>query len=110
MTRSEHDIFDDHVAVLVRQFGFDLDQVSERDRRRLLTHAWQRKLGEHEAAAAVGFSYVQILLERDVEHARVLLDRIGLVLEQWRIRGLVDPARTAALEREARAALHAAGR
>jgi hypothetical protein len=94
MTRSAHDLFNDHVAVLVRQIGFELDQLDERDGRRLLADAWHRKLGDHEAAALVGYGHVHWLLERDLERARVLLDRICLVVEQWGSLGLVDRSRT----------------
>jgi hypothetical protein len=108
VTRSPRDIFNDHVTVLVRQLGFELDQLDERDVRRLLAEAWHRKLGDHEAAASVGYGYVRSLLQRDLERARVLLDRMSLVVEQWRALGLVDRSRTVTLEQEARRAVREA--
>jgi hypothetical protein len=52
----------------------------------------------------VGYGHVRSLLQRDLERARVLLDRMNPVVEQWRSLGLVDGARTTVLEREARKA------
>jgi hypothetical protein len=108
LTRSDHDLFNDHVAVLVRRLGFDLGQLREHDARRLLADAWQRKLNDHEAAVAVGCGQVKMLLHCDVEQARMLLDRIGLVCSQWREDELVDGPLTTAFQQEAREALRLA--
>ncbi|MFU8813982.1 MAG: hypothetical protein ACNA7W_01465 [Pseudomonadales bacterium] len=108
MTRSDHDIFNDHVAVLTRQLGLDLARLDEAERRQLLADAWRRKANDHEAAVAVACAHVQRLLEHDVERARVLLDRVGLLCDQWRERGLVDAALTTAFEQQARRALRSA--
>lgn len=105
MTRSDHDLFNDHVTALTRQLGLDLDHLLEAERRQLLAAVWRRRLNDHEAAVAVGFCHVQLLAERDMERARVLLDRVSLVCGQWREQRLVDGALTLPLERQALKAL-----
>jgi len=51
-----------------------------------------------------------LLLQDDLEEARVLLDRLDVTADDWHDQDLVDRRRLAAREREARAALHRAGR
>ena len=105
MARSHRDIFNDHVAALARRFGVHLDRLADGERRRLLNDVRRRNLNEHEAAMTVAYAYLMELPEHDLEHARVLLDRLGLVGRQWREEALVDAALVEPLERAARARL-----
>ena len=105
MTRSDRDIYSDHVAVLARQLGFELDHLAPRDAERLLGTARQRRLNEHEAALLVGYGRVQALLDEDLERARVLAQRLGLVGGQWAHDGLVGRHTLTEMERDARDAL-----
>jgi hypothetical protein len=105
MARSDRDVFNDHVAALTRQLGVQVDHVPDGERRRLQDDARQRRLNEHEAALTVAYGEVRELLHRDLEQARVLVDRLALVGRQWRVAGLVGAALLQSLEQRARVQL-----
>lgn len=107
--RSERDRYNDHVEALLRDLGLELEDFDGREQSRLLQDARQRRLNEHEAALAVAYGHAPVLLDDDLERARVLMDRLALTAEQWQHQGLVNRHRLAPLEREARAALKRAG-
>ncbi|MEQ8858130.1 MAG: hypothetical protein RIC56_05740 [Pseudomonadales bacterium] len=110
MPRSDREIFNDDVTVLVRQLGLELDDLAPRDRDHLLNQARHRHLNDHEAALTLAYDHVPALLDQDVERARVLIDRLALMGRLWRDDDLVHRDLTAPLEREARAQLRRADR
>lgn len=110
MPRSEREIFNDHVTVLVRQLGLELEELSETQRDRLLLEARKRRVNDHEAALIIAYAHLPVLLDEDVEGARVLIDRLSLMAREWRDEHLVDARAVAPLEEEARARLRRADR
>lgn len=108
MARSEREIFNDHVTVLVRRLGVELEDLSDRQRQQLLNDARRPGLNDHEAALALAYAHLPDVLADDVERARVLADRLALMAEQWGDDDLVDTGLLAPLEREARARLRRA--
>ena len=103
--RSERDIFNDHVGVLMRQLGVRAEEMQVPEAGRLLNEARSRRLNDHEAALSVAYGLIPRLLDRDLERCRVLLDRLALVAEAWRDDDLVARHLPAALDRAARRAL-----
>ncbi len=110
MPRSEREIFNDHVTVLVRQLGLELEDLSRGNRERLLQQARRRHVNDHEAALLLVYDHLPALLDEDVERARVLIDRLALIAGEWCEEDLVDGRVTAPLDREARVRLRRAER
>jgi len=109
MPRSERDIFTDHVAALLRPLGVALEDMTRAQRERLVNRARRSRLNEHEAALTLAHGFVIDLLERDVERARVLMNRLTLMAAQWKREDLVKRGVVTPLEREFRAALRRTG-
>lgn len=99
MTRSDWDIFNDHVTVLVRELGLELEALDEAHRQRLLGQARKRRLNEHEAALQLAYHHALGRAELEPEDARVLLERLALVAGQWQEGGLVDRSLVADLDK-----------
>lgn len=110
MPRSEREIFNDHVTVLVRQLGLELESLSEIQRDQLLLQARQQHVNDHEAALIIAYAHLPVLLDDDVEGARVLIDRLALMAREWRDEHLVDARALKSLEEEARDRLRRADR